>query len=214
MDKSTKAVSKAEKRLRQIEAALAASPRHSNERGLLVFTLMDAEREHRATLRAAKTAQVICSRCQRKLKPNEPMVWRPPSWCTPAKPVCLRCYPALSSNQFTYPPASELADLEQRPCETCARTMYLERRHLFHAHSPLTCSYQCNYRRKLKRQLERKRVKHETMKCAGCGEMFEPRRNDANTCSNRCRQKVYRERRAAERMERNVTGAVTKSADH
>jgi hypothetical protein len=71
--------------------------------------------------------------------------------------------------------------------------MYFDGYHSFHARRPLTCSYQCNYRRKLKRQLARKRVVHAPIACAVCGETFEPRRADAKTCSGRCRQKLYRE---------------------
>jgi integrase len=47
-----------------------------------------------------------------------------------------------------------------------------------------------------KRQNLRRRVEHEPIKCMVCGETFTPRRNDANTCSSRCRQRFYRENRA------------------
>jgi hypothetical protein len=118
------------------------------------------------------------------------MVWR---WCYDhSVQVCLRC--DRSEHKSEYP--DRLADLEQRPCETCARTMYLDGYHRSHRRRPLTCSYRCNYRRKLKHQSERKRVEHEPRLCAHCGEMFEPARSDAKTCSNKCRQKLYREMRA------------------
>jgi len=41
---------------------------------------------------------------------------------------------------------------------------------------------------------ERRRATHKPVALV-CGEMFTPRRNDANTCSSKCRQKLYREAR-------------------
>ena len=40
----------------------------------------------------------------------------------------------------------------------------------------------------------RRRVRHEQIDCAVCGELFTPKRNDAVTCSNRCRQRLFRQR--------------------
>jgi hypothetical protein len=53
-----------------------------------------------------------------------------------------------------------------------------------------TCSNAC--RRKRANAL--RKVEHETRPCAVCGEHFEPKRADAVTCSNRCRQKAHRQR--------------------
>ena len=39
-----------------------------------------------------------------------------------------------------------------------------------------------------------RRVRHEQIDCAVCGELFTPKRKDAVTCSNRCRQKLHRQR--------------------
>jgi hypothetical protein len=83
----------AEKRLRGIEAALAASPRHSDERAMLAFAVVDAEREYHAALRAEKAPRVSCMHCGRKFKPDEPMVWlwhRVPYGFSSVR-VCLRC---------------------------------------------------------------------------------------------------------------------------
>jgi tRNA A37 threonylcarbamoyladenosine dehydratase len=55
-----------------------------------------------------------------------------------------------------------------------------------------------------KRQNLRRQVRHEPVKCVVCGEMFEPRRADAKTCSKAHRQKLYREiskQRAREQTE-------------
>ena len=52
--------------------------------------------------------------------------------------------------------------------------------------------------------------RHETIKCAVCGEMFAPRRNDANTCSAACRQKLYRETRKWRMLDRTDDGRKIK----
>jgi hypothetical protein len=44
-----------------------------------------------------------------------------------------------------------------------------------------------------------RRVMHEPIACVVCGDMFTPRRSDANTWSGKCRQKLYRETRKAAR---------------
>lgn len=65
-----------------------------------------------------------------------------------------------------------------------------------------------NQRNKLRR-----RVKHEPMTCIECGREFLPKRADAQTCSNRCRQAQHRKRpRSVASASRYVTGAVTKSS--
>jgi hypothetical protein len=205
-DKSTKAANEAEKQLRETEAALAASKRATNERAVLAVMTVAAEQNYRAALRAEKVPRVTCSRCQRTLKPDESMIWQwLPSWYhRRSVEVCLRCHRKEHKSEH----ASRLAEAEQRPCETCARMMYLDGYHRFHARRPLTCSYQCNYRRKLKHQLERKQVEHEPMPCARCGEMFTPTRSDANTCSSKCRQKLYRENRRALREQIGSTSGM------
>jgi hypothetical protein len=191
MDKSSKAVDAALRTLREVEAALAASKRWSNERAALVFAVMDAERAYYAALRAEKTPRVNCACCQRRFKPDEPMVWQ---WrYGQSAQVCLRCDRSEHRDEHTRH-ADRLLELDQQPCETCARTMYFDGFHRFHARRPQTCSYQCGYRRKLKRQLERKRVEHATVACVVCGEMFTQRRRDAQTCGNRCRQALHRQR--------------------
>jgi hypothetical protein len=192
MGASSKAVDAAGKTLPEVKAALAASGRHSNERVALVFAVEDAEQAYRAALRAEKIPRVTCARCQRRLKRGEALVW---VWrYGQSSALCLRC-DRKEHDESDH--ADRLAGLDQQPCETCARPMYFEGFHYLHARRPLTCSYQCRYRRKLKRRLDRKRVAPATVACAGCGEMFTQRRRDARTCSNACRQKLFRCQHAA-----------------
>lgn len=42
--------------------------------------------------------------------------------------------------------------------------------------------------------VERRSARRVWIRCAGCGEFFVPRRSDARTCSNACRQRAYRKR--------------------
>jgi predicted nucleic acid-binding Zn ribbon protein len=48
----------------------------------------------------------------------------------------------------------------------------------------------------------RRRVRHQQIDCAVCGEPFTPKRNDAVTCSNRCRQKLHRQRHSSQTAKR------------
>ena len=208
MDKSSKAVDEALKRLREVEAALTASKPLTNERAMLAFAVVGAEREYRAALRAGRKPHADCGRCKCRIKPGQPMVWQ---WRHGRSvPLCLRCHRTKHKGVY----AGRLAESDQRPCEVCARPMYLDGFSLYgisrQARQPLTCSYQCNYRRKIKHQLERKRVEHATVACVVCGEMFTQARRDAKTCSATCRQKLFRHRRsrpAASGVSSGVTGA-------
>jgi hypothetical protein len=111
--------------------------------------------------------------------------------------LCLRCdrkegvhLKAFLRVEFLY--ASDLEHLDLHPCPICARPMYFSR----YVERAVPCSYQCAYRRKVGMQKAKRRVQHETIACAKCGEMFEPTRSDAEFCSPRCRQKAYRKRKA------------------
>jgi hypothetical protein len=188
MDKSSKTVDAALKTLREVKAALAAAGRFTDEFDkLFVAALPEAERAYYAALRADKIPRVDCADCQRRFEPGEPMIWQ---WrYYQSAQLCLRCDRRKHEDE-----SDRLAGLDQRPCETCARPMYFDGFSPYHSRRPLTCSYQCGYRRKIKHQLERKRVEHATVACVVCGEMFTQRRRDAQTCSAACRQKLFRQR--------------------
>ena len=64
---------------------------------------------------------------------------------------------------------------------------------------PRVCSWACAYMVKLARSKVVRRVERFTEICDGCDERFVPKRSDARTCGNRCRQRVFRERRRASR---------------
>jgi hypothetical protein len=142
---------------------------------------MGAERNYRAALRAEKIPRVACAQCKRQFKRDEPMVWRQRRYKDHAHvPLCLRC----DSDPYEH----------TAPCETCGRAMHFDISGWLLVHRPRTCSYQCNYRRKLEQQKQRKKVEPATIACATCGEMFTQTRSDAVTCSNACRQARHRRR--------------------
>jgi predicted nucleic acid-binding Zn ribbon protein len=58
---------------------------------------------------------------------------------------------------------------------------------------PTTCCTDCGCAHRYRRNNLRRRVKPEPTTCIQCGELFAPRRADAQTCSNKCRQALHRE---------------------
>ena len=76
-------------------------------------------------------------------------------------------------------------------CEYCRKVIYTQTRNRKYC-SFQTCSHKMlNLRKSLKKRAER-----GTYTCACCGEQFLPIRADARYCSNACRQKDYRQRKA------------------
>ena len=61
-----------------------------------------------------------------------------------------------------------------------------------HADHPVPCSRQCAYQAKIAQQLASRKVGPHTNVCESCGEVFTSKRADAVTCSNRCRQRLFR----------------------
>jgi len=98
--------------------------------------------------------------------------------------LCLDCVLSNHSTENSY------ADTGR--CEHCEREIrYWD----FSQPKPIpsACCAECRRLAANKRSRERCRIEHEPIACAVCGEMFMPTRNDANTCSGKCRQKLYRE---------------------
>ena len=98
--------------------------------------------------------------------------------------LCLDCVQRNHSTENSF--------AESGRCEHCGREIrYWD----FSQPQPIpsACCAECRRLAANKRSPERRRVEHEPMMCAVCGEMFTPARSDANTCSGKCRQKLYRE---------------------
>ena len=76
-------------------------------------------------------------------------------------------------------------------CEYCRKVIYTQTRNRKY------CSFQtCGHKMLNLRKSLKKRVERGKYTCACCGEQFLPIRADARYCSNACRQKDYRQRKA------------------
>lgn len=89
------------------------------------------------------------------------------------------------------------------PCEACGRPVVALHPAL-HQTPPsysnrsapaIVCDDRCRHEANLQRQRER-RARERRTDCETCGETFTPARSDAKYCSDACRQKAYRERKA------------------
>jgi hypothetical protein len=57
-----------------------------------------------------------------------------------------------------------------------------------------TCCDVCQRADRLQRNKLRRRVEHAPINCIVCDHEFVPKRADAQTCSNKCRQTLHRQR--------------------
>jgi len=155
-----------------------------------------ASRKAASLAREAELTAAVCGECGRSLTPAEPVWlvsrWRPGWRGRRHVHSCEGCAPEKTGNLWF-----------KRPCEGCGRTVW--RRHLqewwfkygceLPSHVRTFCCERCEQgvhrARRRDRQPER-----PAPKCAACGESFAPIRRDAVTCSNACRQRAYRNRKA------------------
>jgi hypothetical protein len=85
--------------------------------------------------------------------------------------------------------------LRRRRCEACARPLRVVTK--IGGYLPLRdrwCCETCFDRALLNRANERRRVRHGQRPCMVCGTPFIPKKSTAKTCSNRCRQRLFRQR--------------------
>ena len=83
--------------------------------------------------------------------------------------------------------------VERCRCEACGRPLRVRRDRVWYRTERVCCD-DCRRSMRNARARARRRVRHEQIDCAVCGEPFTPKRNDALTCSNRCRQRLFRQR--------------------
>jgi len=154
---------------------------------------------------AAKSA-AVCGECFRPLAPTDSvtMEYRKVSGSRRAGnerwlrvPICLLC--TLDDIELVrwrncWPFYREPRWHRTR-CRNCERLIRIYR------HAARVCCDDCARLARNQRNKLRRRVKHTPMMCIICGEIFFPRRADAVTCSNRCRQALHRAERAAERAD-------------
>jgi endogenous inhibitor of DNA gyrase (YacG/DUF329 family) len=187
-------VEEAQAALDEVRAALAASKPVSPERVHLAFASMEAEGRLRAALRAEKTPRTVCGECGKRLRAKEPVavyVLRYGAW----SPL-FSCKSCARKGKDHWLRSSLPRQPNERPCPTCARPMLV----YGYPYRPLFCSYQCQYRDKLRKQAERYQpVQPQARECVVCHEPFTPKRSDAQTCGNTCRQALHRRRSALQK---------------
>jgi hypothetical protein len=143
---------------------------------------------------AAKSA-AICGECFRPLAPMDSVTMEARQiggsrgkgtdrWVR--VPVCLFCTLDAMLGPFHSEPRYHRAR-----CRNCGRPLRL---HWMPSLAAQTCCDDCQRLATNKRNAERRRVTHAPMTCIECGRQFIPKRADAVTCSNRCRQAQHRKR--------------------
>jgi hypothetical protein len=78
---------------------------------------------------------------------------------------------------------------EQYQCQGCGREL-----RQWQGRLTSRCCKACSRIAKRAQAKLTRRVHHDERQCEACGQMFIPRRDDAVTCSSRCRQRLYRSR--------------------
>ena len=148
---------------------------------------------------AAKAA-TCCGECFRPLLPTDSVTmascnigrWRNPHWLR--IPICLLC----TLDAITYWPSRRNSDgwyssprWHRARCLNCSRPIRI----YGHSLNARTCCADCQRAVRNRRNKVRRRVRHAPMICIACGRSFVPKRADAQTCSNRCRQFLHRHER-------------------
>ena len=108
-------------------------------------------------------------------------------------PVCLLC--TLNDIRHSF---MGLDVFYQTPTWHRARCLNCQRLIRIHGRSlnAQVCCTSCKHAMKNQRNNLRRRVEHARMVCVECGRSFTPKRADAKTCSNRCRQAQHRKHAA------------------
>jgi hypothetical protein len=111
-------------------------------------------------------------------------------------PVCLVCtLTALKPWPFKWHrdhPTYDGADWSRTRCRGCGRPLRIHGR----SYAAQACCEVCRRQDRNHRNAVRRRVEHAPVICIECREPFVPKRTDAVTCSNRCRQAQHRKRLA------------------
>ena len=163
----------------------------------LILPKDDPRRAVRKMAYAARNTAEVCGRCGRALKPDEP-VWREQCAREPGyfggttsilAPVCDACHSQYQ--RFWH----------EHPCGHCGRPVYNAVG--FDGHD-VFCSERCHKEVRKARLRLRCAEARGTRTCPTCGKGFDPKRSDALTCSSRCRQKGYRQRRVTDNSPRAV----------
>jgi hypothetical protein len=102
----------------------------------------------------------------------------------------------LSDNYSSFLEAEQAVHLGA--CVHCGIPVYAGRGYAHYVThvvpSPVVCSSSCNKAARLKRLKDSRSLSRTERACLACGHQFVPTRADAKTCSNKCRQAMFRRR--------------------
>ena len=136
-----------------------------------------------------------CAKCGDSFEQGQPVVWQWPSYDGPNSVWAGYDRRTLHIETCIKPRCSE--DLIKRcnihTCSVCGRTVYTA------AKFKGVCSERCRNTKAKRLQRDIKKLatalySGDIHKCAVCSTQFTPKRTDSRYCSNKCRQKAYRQR--------------------
>ena len=94
------------------------------------------------------------------------------------------------------------------PCVCCAIPVFAgfayANYYIRHYSLPTVCSAECNKAHHLKQRKDARTQARTERPCATCGQQFTPKRADAKTCSNKCRQALFRRRGNRVKFDANI----------
>jgi hypothetical protein len=119
-------------------------------------------------------------------------------------PICLTCWLfdlealwlQLAARGRDHNTPWQLQGLMRFRCEVCRRPMRWPA--VWPWRSRRVCCADCSRKVDNEYNRLRRRVRHRERPCAACGVPFLPKRSDAVTCSNTCRQSLHRQRHSSQ----------------
>jgi hypothetical protein len=137
---------------------------------------------------------LVCDHCRQTLDETEPVVFAyEEGYGSSAATLHLRCAAAAmpSMARTSRWLHNEPVFACKKQCVHCNREMIFGQRLSGLAKIKNTCTPYCGQQYRLRQR----RVQPQEKICVSCKKSFLPRRNDAVTCSHRCRQRVHRQNR-------------------
>jgi hypothetical protein len=135
---------------------------------------------------------LVCGDCHQSLDETEPVVFAyQEGYGSSAVALHLRCSDAaMPSMARTNRWVAEPLFNSKRHCVHCNREMIFGQRLSGLVKIKNSCTPYCGQQHRLRQT----RLTPREKICVSCQRSFLPRRNDAATCSNRCRQRMHRQR--------------------
>ncbi len=201
------------KAAKQEAAEQVARAREEVGKGADFFAFLDAlcrhnvpeEQEALRRVEEAQRSADLCGQCGRCLENGEAVYLAPKVYVGMAAlvrqpnfhraPVCGDCAPMDITERTGTRATIAYYLLVDEPCGACGRpVVFRTTRGLYNRRRDVFCCERCRWTYYNGRRNERNARAREKV-CEGCGEPFTATRRDAKTCSDACKQKVYRLRK-------------------